>query len=688
MDKRSAARENPVPAMSRTTPALLGLLVLASCANPLPRDPVADNLDPSVSPAVDFFQYANGGWIARNPIPATESAWTIGHLVNDELYAIKRALNEKAAAHEATIGSDERRIGDFWAAGMDEARADALGTAPLTEWLDAIAAITTPADAVRVASALQQIGVHALWSIHVDQDPKQSDVIAVHLRQGGLGLPQRDYYLKDEPGIVKARNEYPHHIARMLKLCGADDSTAADAGAAILAFETRLASASRALEALRDPYANYNKMTVDELHAQHTPSIDWRSVLDSQGLRAADSLIVGQPEFFNALDATLQTTPITVLRDYLRFHLLREYAPYLGRAFDDENFAFYGTVLRGAKRQRPRWKRVLDAEEGAMGMVLGRLFVADRFPPAAKQRYDALVEAIRNVYREHIEALTWMSDATKRKALDKLARMGKKVGYPDKWKDMSTLEVARDSFAQNMMRAERWHFADGVAKFGKPVDRSEWDMTPQTYNAYYNPSNNEIVLPAAIFMIPGFADAEVDDAVVYGYAAASTIGHEITHGFDDEGRKFDADGNLTDWWTAEDARNFEERAAVMVRQFDAFEPIPGMHINGKATLGENIADLGGVVLGLDAFKKTEQYRKGETIRGLTPEQRYFLGYALGWLGHQREEQLRQRLLSDVHSPAKWRVNGPFADVDGFYATFGVKPGDPMWRDEADRVRIW
>jgi len=349
---------------------------------------------------------------------------------------------------------------------------------------------------------------------------------------------------------------------------------------------------------------------------------------------------------------------------------------------------FTGKVLNGQKEIRPRWKRVLDAEEDAMGMILGRIFVQAYFPEAAKKRYVALVHAIETAYAARIERLTWMSPPTKAMAQRKLAAITAKVGYPDKWKDYSALTIGRESYAQNMMHAARWKFDDMIKKFGKPVDRTEWMMTPQTYNAYYYPFNNEIVLPAAQFAVPGIADSMLDDALVYGYAAASTIGHEITHGFDDEGRQFDAQGNLRDWWTPADAKEFNARAQVMRRQFDAYQPLPGMHINGQASLGENLADYGGILLGLDAFKQTEQYKKGEKIAGLTPLQRFFLGYALGWQFQQKNEQLRQRLLSDVHAPPKWRVIGPLSNVPEFYQAFGVKPGQPMWRPDSARVQVW
>jgi putative endopeptidase len=344
--------------------------------------------------------------------------------------------------------------------------------------------------------------------------------------------------------------------------------------------------------------------------------------------------------------------------------------------------------MRGQKEQKARWKRVLGAIENGAGEAFGQMYVDVAFPAESKARMEQLVQNLRVALKARIEKLDWMSPETKAKAQSKLAAITTKVGYPDKWKDYSALVVGRESYAQNMMNAARWRFDDALSKYGKPVDRTEWGMTPQTYNAYYNPSNNEIVLPAAIFTIPGMMDAQVDDAVVYGYAGASTIGHEITHGFDDEGRQFDAAGNLADWWTAEDASKFNQAAGAMVSQFNAYEPLPGLHINGKAALGENIADYGGLLLGLDAFKKTEQYQKGEKIGGLTPLQRYFLGYALGWMSQQREQRLRARLLSDVHAPAKWRVLGPLSNIPEFYEAFGVKPGQPMWRAENERVRIW
>ncbi|HMX38625.1 MAG TPA: M13 family metallopeptidase, partial [Ferruginibacter sp.] len=405
------------------------------------------------------------------------------------------------------------------------------------------------------------------------------------------------------------------------------------------------------------------------------------------GVKGIDSVVVGQPEFFNALGTVLKATPIADWKSYVKFNFINDLAGALPDQYGIEAFNF-GKLFSGAKERRPRWKRVIQAENNLLGELLGQLYVKEFFSEKAKQRYSDQVEAIREALREHITKLTWMSDSTKQKAFTKLAAMKKKVGYPDKWKDFSAMKIGKQSYVQNMMNANQWWFNYNMNKLGKPVDRDEWDMTPQTYNAYYNPSNNEIVLPAAQFVVPGYKDEELDDALVYGYAAASTIGHEITHGFDDEGRQYDAKGNLSGWWSKKDEEEFNKRAEVMVKQFNEYEPLPGYHINGKASLGENIADLGGIVLGIDAFKKTEQYKKGEKIAGLTPMQRFFLGYSLGWLSHQKEEQLRSRLLTDVHSPAKYRVNGPFVDVDEFYTTFGIKPGDKMYRADSLRVRIW
>ena len=672
-----------LPLVKSPAPALAEPFVLP----PASMDILVTNLDRSVDPGADFFQFANGAWLARNPIPAAEAGWGIGNLVDEELYAKLRTINESAAKDSPPPGSDRQKIGDFWTAAMDVPRANAAGLTPLKSELAAIDAIKTFDDVLDVSFRFREIEVETFCDVSVDQDEKQSDLMSVHISQGGLGLPDRDFYFNPEAGIAHIRKEYVAHVTRMLKLLGRSEADAAKRADEIMAFETALAKVSRKLEDLRDPEKNYNKMAPAKLTTGYTPLIDWDRRLAALSLPATN-VIVGQPEFFKGLNRLLKKTPVPLLQDYLRLELVSSYAECLDEKWEAEDFAFHGKVLSGQQEQRPRWKRVLDAQGHTMGMLLGKIFVADYFPPASKARYTALVESIRTAYRERIDRLDWMSPETKAKAQAKLAQITAKVGYPDKWKDYSTMVMGTNSYCENMLNASRWHFHDMISKFGKPVDRTEWDMTPQTYNAYYNPANNEIVLPAAIFTVPGMKDTDLDDAVIYGYAAASTIGHEITHGFDDEGRQFDPAGNLHDWWTPADAKSFQKRTKLMVAQFNAYEPIPGLHINGAASLGENLADYGGVLLGLDAFKKTKQYQEGRTIGGFTPIQRYFLGYALSWLYQARIEHLRDTLLSDVHSPAKWRVNGPLSNIPDFHAAFGVKPGQPMWRAAEQQVKVW
>jgi putative endopeptidase len=665
----------------------VGARAAAAEADAAPGDILAANLDWSVDQAVDFFTYANGGWLKSHPIPPSEANWGIGKVVQEELYDRLKHINEAAAAAKAAKGSDTQKIGDFWATAMDTNKATRLGLEPLRAELARIDAVRTLDDAVNVSIALRPVGIHPFFGVGVGQDQRRSDVMAVQLGQGGLGLPERDFYFNPEKGVARIRREYEAHLARLLRLAGRPEADAAAAAHRVMAFETKLARVSRKLQDLRDPEKNYNKMSPDDLTRRFTPHLPWTRLLGEFGLKP-ETVIVGQPEFFAGLEKLLRRTPVATLKDYLRLQVLDGYAEYLGGEWDKENFAFNHRVLAGQKEQRPQWKRALDAQEQAMGMVLGRIFVAEYFPPEAKKRYADLVEAVRLAYFERIDRLDWMGAETKAKAREKLKAITSKVGYPDKWKDYSTMAIGAESYAGNIMAAARWHFQDMLSKYGKPVDRTEWTMTPQTYNAYYEPANNEIVLPAAIFSVPGMRDADLDDALVYGYAAASTIGHEITHGFDDEGRKFDAKGNLTNWWTAADEAQFQKRAAVLAAQFSGYEPIPGLHINGAASLGENLADYGGLLLGLDAFKKTSQFKEGKPMGGFTPIQRYFLGYALGWMTQQREELLRQHLLSDVHAPAKWRVLGPLSNIPDFHAAFGVTPGKPMYRPPEAQVKVW
>lgn len=644
-------------------------------------------LDTTVAPGDDFFSYANGTWIKNHPIPASESNSGIGIEVQKEVYNRLRATSVEAAKASAAPGSNQQKIGDFWAVGIDSVKADKLGYAPIKPELDRIAATKTPADVQAEIARLIPLGVRALINPGVNQDAKNSDKMALYLGQGGLGLPNRDYYFNTDTRTKNIRRAYVRHVASTFKLLG-QDSTLANANAdRVMALETSLAKSSRKLEALRDPYKNYNKMTLAQLD-KLTPGLDWKTWFGQMGASSVDSVIVGQPEFYQTAGQLLKTKPVADWQAYLTWQTARSFAPTLSQPFVDENFKFYGSTLRGAKAMRPRWKRVLDMEEDALGDALGQLFVKEYFKPEAKARYDTLVKNVVSSFAEHIKNVDWMSAPTKVVALDKLHKIAPKVGYPNKWKDYSNLTIDRSSLAANVMRANQWQYNYQLGKLGKPVDRTEWGMTPQTYNAYYNPSNNEIVLPAAAFAIPTLLDADADDAMVYGYAGASTIGHELTHGFDDEGSQYDAHGNLHEWWSKADRQRFNQRVNQIVRQFNHYTLLDSMHINGRATAGENIADLGGIVIGLDAFKKTKEYKEGKKVGGLTPVQRYFLGYALGWQMHVRDEALASQLLTDVHSPAQYRVNGPMADVPAFYDAFGVKPGQKLYIPDSVRVKIW
>jgi putative endopeptidase len=649
-------------------------------------DVLITNMDSTVDPSQDFFMYANGGWIKKNPIPSDQSGWGIGNLVLEENRKRFREINEKAAASNAAKGSADQKLGDFWKIGMDSVKAEQLGLQPLQPYFDRINSITDIKSLVLTVADLKKIGSGTLFQDFVTQDSKKSDLMAYFLYQGGIGLPEREYYFKNDTATIKIRKAYVNYIAKLLTMSGQDSSAAKADAKNILAMETKLAQSSRKLEALRDDYKNYNKMAVSEL-PKLVSAIDWTAYLTAAQIKNIDSVIVGQPEFFRNLNTVLTSTPIALWKSYLKFNLISDFSNELPDAYGKEAFNFQ-RLFTGAKERRQRWKRVIDQENGLMGEILGQLYVKSYVTEKDKQRYEQMTENIREALKDHISKLPWMSDSTKQKAYAKLASMKKKVYYPDKWKDYSAMDIGTESYVKNVMNANLWNYNFEVNKLGKPVDRDEWGMTPQTYNAQYNPSNNDITLPAAQFIVPGYKDEELDDAIVYGYGAASTIGHEITHGFDDQGRKYDDKGNLFKWWTDKDSAEFTNRAKLIIKQFNEFEPVPGYHINGDATQGENIADLGGIVLGLDAFKKTEQYKKGEKINGLTPVQRYFLGYALGWLSHTREEQLRNRLLTDVHSPAKYRVNGPFMDVDEFYTAFNIKPGSPMYRPDSLRVRIW
>lgn len=676
--------------MRITSLSLIVVLLFVGCENKkdlvAKPDFIAANIDSSINPADDFFEYACGNWIKNNPIPGEQSSWGIGNLVVEENTKRLREISEQAAKAQDKQGSANQKIGDFWTTAMDSVKIEKDGLTPIKPLLEKINAIYDVKSLVSIVAECKKIGSSTLFSDGVSQDAKKSDVMAYQLFQGGLGLPDREYYFKGDSTTIAIRNAYQKYIATILKMAGEDSVQSTVASKNILSLETKLAKASRKIEDLRDPYKNYNKMSIADL-IKMSSNVDWTNYLNAIGVKSNDSVIVGQPEFFKALNESLKSTPLADWKNYVKFNLISDLSAVLPDAYGIASFNF-NKLFTGAKERKPRWKRAIRMEEEAMGEMLGQLYVKEFFNETAKKRYTQMVDAIKDALKERISKLTWMSDSTKQKAYIKLATIKSKVGYPDKWKDFSSMEIGRESLAKNYINSRIWWHNYEYNKLGKPVDRDEWDMYPQTYNAYYNPSNNEIVLPAGIFTVPGYRDEELDDAVVYGYGGASTIGHEITHGFDDEGRQFDEKGNLVSWWTTKDEAAFNQRADVMVNQFNNYEPVKGYHINGKATLGENIADLGGILLGMEAFKKTTQFKENKTISNLTPMQRYFLGYALGWLDHTREEQLKNRLMTDVHSPAKYRVNGPFADVDEFYKTFNIQKGSPMYREDSLRVRIW
>jgi putative endopeptidase len=647
---------------------------------------LSSHINDSILPGNDFFNYASGKWFSAHPIPKSESGYGIFTLVDDENAERIRKISEEATGANATKGSNTQMIGDFFSAGMDSIGAEKLGITAIQPTMDAINAIKTKEDVLAVIAKLHTQNIGTGYSIYATTDMKNSTKHLLEIGQGGLGLPDRDYYFAVDAQTKSIRDAYPMHIKKMLTLATKDEAKATKMAASVMVIENYLAKNSRKLEALRDPQKNYNKIAITQLAAM-APGIDWPTHLAAMNIKT-DSTNVGQPEYLKAFAAAIQTFSIEDWKAYMQWHAVSDLAPYLSTAFVTENFNFYSALLNGTKEQRPRWKTVLDNQENALGDAMGQLYVKEYCSAKVKKRYTELTERIVETYREHIKNLDWMSDSTKAKAIVKLNGITKKVAYPDKWKNYTGMNIGRTNYAQNIISANQWAFADNISDLGKPVDKTKWDMTPQTYNAYYNPSNNEIVLPAAMFTAPGYADEELDDALVYGYVGASTIGHELTHGFDDEGRKFDEKGNLNNWWTPQDEKKFTERANKLVKQFNTYTVLGNKHPNGEATLGENIADLGGVIIGYDAFTKTKQFKEGKKIGGLTPAQRYFLGYAYGWMQVRTDAKLASQLLTDVHAPIFLRVNSPMSNCDAWYSTFNVTKGQTNYRDSADRVRIW
>lgn len=648
------------------------------------QDILASHIDTSVVAGDDFNQYANGGWTKLNPIPEAYSNWGIGDLIEEDILLKKKKINEKAIKSNAKVGSNEQKIGDFYFSGMDTNSIEKNGIQPIEGIIKNIDEINSKEDITSTLAYLHSLGIDVFFAPEVWQDAKNSDVVALYISQSGIGLPNKDYYFGNESRTITIRNDYKNNF---LPKMFSNISQKASANE-IYNLEEKLAKASRELEELRDPYANYNKMSIAELQTKY-PFIEWNKYFSELGAKDLKDVIVGQPEFLEQLkNIVADKNQLENIKNYFKLRTLLTYSKYLNKSIANENFRFYGKVIAGKKEQLPRWKSVLNTQEDLMGEILGQQFVKDYFPATAKKRYEDMVRSVMASYKNHIQELDWMSEATKLKAQKKLAAIKMKVGYPDKWKDFSTMKISRNAYCENIISANIWWHKYQMNKLGKPVDRNEWDMTPQTYNAYYNASNNEIVLPAGIFLIPGLKDADADDAMVYGYAGASTIGHELTHGFDDEGRQYDEKGNLNNWWTDEDVKNFNLRAQKVIDQFDNFIVLDSLHVNGEATLGENIADLGGIVIALDAFKTTKAYKENKIIGGYTPTQRFFLGYALGWMYHQRDEKLANQILTDYHAPMHLRINGPFSNVPEFYEAFNVKQGQKMWKPDSLRIKIW
>ncbi|MFZ4671414.1 MAG: M13 family metallopeptidase [Flavobacterium sp.] len=652
------------------------------------EDPLITNRDTTVSPSEDFFHYANGGWFKKHPIPNSESSNGIFRMIGDTINAQIKDICEKSSKNtEAAKGSNEQKIGDFYASGMDTLSIEKLGLKPLLSEFNRIDAINDIPSLMNTIGYLHTIGASPAFSFYVSQDDKISSKHALFFGQGGLGLGERDYYFNTDEQTIKIRNEYANHLQVMMQFLGNDATVAKNASATILKIETDLAKTSRKLEALRDPVKNYNKMSLAQFKAS-TPTIAWENVLPQLGITKADTVIVGQPEFYKGLNKIVTSYSINDWKTYLKWDLVNSYASYLNKAVENQNFAFYSTVMNGVKEQKPRWKRVVEQTDGSLGELIGQVYVADYLPKGSKEKLLEIGNNIRDVYAERIKKLDWMSQATKQKALQKLSKIVMKVGYPDKWKDMSSVVINRNSYCANVIATNKWSYNYMINKFGKPVDRTEWNMYPQTYNAYYNPSNNEIVVPACNILVPGYEGRMPDDAILYGIIGGSTFGHEITHGFDDQGSQYDENGNLKNWWTAEDLAKFKQKTKLIVEQFNKFEPLKGKFVNGDATQGENIADLGGVVMGFEAFKKSSQYKNKEKISGLTPEQRYFLAYGYAWMINAKDEALARQIMVDVHSPAQFRINGPLMNIPEFYKAFNIKPGSKMYQSDNLRVVIW
>jgi putative endopeptidase len=639
-------------------------------------------MDKSVGPGDDFFSYANGTWVKTTEIPADRSGWGDFQILDELSRTRTRGIIEDAAKAGSAGDADAVRVGTYYATYMDEAAIEKKGIAPLEPALAAIAAIKTRADLARALGADERIGVPGPFGVGIEQDPKDPLHYMVGMGQSGIGLPDRDYFLVDSPKFADTRAKYVAHIAKMFSLAGMTD---ADARAkAVFALEKDIAQVHWTQVENRDPVKTYNLRSPATLAAE-APGVDWPVFLAAAGVGKESRIDIGQPTAFTGMAKLVADRPIAVWQDYLALRLLKARAAVLPKAFVDENFAFDGTVLSGQPQNQPRWKRGVSRVNGAMGEAVGKLYVAQYFTPEAKAKIDALVHDLLTSMGQRIDEVDWMSPGTKIEAHKKLATFNPKLGYPSKWRDYSKLTVVAGDAVGNADRAEAFEYDRNLAKLGGPLDRTEWGMTPMTINAYYNPPMNEIVFPAAI-MQPPFFDPAADPAVNYGGIGA-VIGHEISHGFDDQGRQYDAQGALRDWWTTADATAFTARANRLIKQYDAYEPLPGSHINGALTLGENIADLSGLRIAYEAYKLSLHGKPAPVIDGLTGDQRFFLGFAQIWRGKRRDAAVLSQLTSNPHSPEKQRAF-EVRNFDPWYAAFDVKPDAKLYLKPEDRVRIW
>lgn len=636
--------------------------------------------NPTVKPGDDFFAYASGSWYNTFQIPPDRSSFSAFNELDELSKRRVREIIESAAAAHPPAGTPAQKIGDYYATYMDEAAIEANGLTPVQ---DDLKRITSAKDRAEIARLFGLPGFASLFDLDLPPDLRNPDRYSVVISQSRLGLPDRDYYLKDDPKFKELREKYVAYIGQMLTLGGTSDAAAKAAD--IMGLETAVARVQWPNEKRRDVDATYNPRTKQQL-LSYAPGFPWQAFLDASSVGTRQDLILSELTAIRDLADLFKRTPLPTLRSYLTFHYLSDHAPYLPKRFDEARFAFYGKTLRGQPEQRERWKRAVDEVDGALGEQVGQLYVGRYFPPESKAKMQELVANLRASLSERIDALEWMTPETKSRAHEKLATFTPKIGYPDVWKDYSTLEIRRNDLIGNVRRAAEWHWQYQVARLDKPVDRMEWQMTPQTVNAYYNPLNNEIVFPAAILQAP-FFDPNADPAVNYG-AIGAVIGHEIGHGFDDQGRKFGPDGSLKDWWTQKDADVFKGRVVRLVKQYSSYEALPGLKVNGANTIGENIGDLGGLNMAYHAYQLSLKGQPAPVIDGLTGDQRFFLSWAQVWRAKYREGALREQVMSDPHSPSIFRVNGPLPNIDAWYAAFHVEPGDKLYIKPEDRVSIW